>query len=429
MAYYVINGGKPLTGEITIPGNKNAILPAMAAALLTDREVILTNVPVIRDVSTMAKIIIGLGASVKGVSTDKLIISAKNLKNNQPDPKLVADLRASVLLIGPILTRFGRVTLRHPGGDLIGRRSIGQHLDALEQMGARVQQDGLKVEITANKLIGTRVYLKESSVTATENTMMAASRAEGTTAIINAALEPHVYCLGEMLREMGVEISGHGTNTIMIAGQDKLIGCEHWVRPDHIEAGTWAIAAAATRGKILIHGVMGEDIWQIKKVFGEMGVVFELINCDKHHDQPGEVCLAAYGKDLKSTPKIQTGVWPAFPTDLMSPAIVLATQCAGMTLAHDWMYEGRMFFVDRLIKMGANIIMADPHRVIISGPTKLYGRQTSSPDIRAGVALVIASLIAVGKSEIHMAELIDRGYEHLDKRLRALGADITRKDD
>lgn len=428
MAHYVIDGGRPLTGEIVVPGNKNAVLPAMVASLLTAETVRLTNVPAIRDVATIGKILADLGVQINNTGDRTLELNASGALNRGPNSDLVADLRASVLLIGPMLARFGRVTIRHPGGDLIGRRSIDQHLNGLAQMGAETSQNGLVNEISGG-LHGGRVYLQEASVTATENIMMAAALIEEETVIVNAASEPHVFCLGEMLKDMGAEVKGHGTNLMKIKGRRRLKGCEHWIRPDHIEAGTWAIAAAASNGEITVHGVMEDDFWQIKEVLEKMGVIFQKAGCQVHTDRAGMICFTAKRGRLMSTEKIRAGLWPAFPTDLMSPVIVLATQCRGMTLAHDWMYEGRMFFVDRLIKMGANIIMADPHRVIINGPTKLWGRQTSSPDIRAGAALVIAALIAEGRSEIYMAELIDRGYEHLEEKLKSLGANITREND
>lgn len=427
MAKFVIEGGQPLRGSITVPGNKNAVLPAMAAALLTDEKVELENVPHILDVKTMGLLLSDLGVTVEGTNTRKVRLSAKQAKSKQPDEKLVADLRASVLLLGPMLARFGKATLRHPGGDIIGRRSIDQHISALTQLGATVKKSGLVNILSAKKLVGGRVYLREASVTATENLVMAAVLADGETEIVNAASEPHVVCLGKLLTKMGAKISGLGTNKINISGVNRLYGCTHAVRPDYIEAGTWAAAAAATGGEIEIHCVHPEDMVPVMGVIGEIGVIGEEINCREHlPNSEGLVCIRAKRGRLRGGVKLQTNIWPGFPTDLMSPVIVLATQAEGMTLAHDWMYEGRMFFVDRLIKMGANIIIADPHRVIISGPTPLFGRYTSSPDIRAGIALVLAALVAKGESQINMAELVDRGYEMLEQRLVKLGAKIAR---
>lgn len=427
MAKFVIEGGQPLRGSITVPGNKNAVLPAMAASLLTDENIEILNVPHILDVKTMGLLLSGLGVKVEGTNTRSVRLSAKKSVSKQPNEKLVADLRASVLLLGPMLTRFGKVTLRHPGGDIIGKRSIDQHISALRQLGATVEKSGLVNTLTASNLTGARVYLKEASVTATENLLMAAVKAKGKTEVLNAASEPHVVCLGRMLNKMGAKIEGLGSNRLAITGVKKLTGCRHAVRPDHIEAGTWAILAAATDGEIDIHCVHPEDMVPVWGVIREIGVIGEEINCREHTPNPERlVCIRAKRGKLTGGVKLQTNIWPGFPTDLMSPAIVLATQAEGTTLAHDWMYEARMFFVDRLIKMGANIIIADPHRVIISGPTPLFGRNTSSPDIRAGMALVIAALVARGKSQINMAELVDRGYEMPEQRLVRLGAKISR---
>lgn len=416
MSSFIINGGKPLTGEINVPGNKNAVLPAMVAALLTDQEVILENVPQIRDVKTMGNLLVGLGADLREPDAHSVAILAKNLKRKEPDEKLVADLRASVLLLGPLLSRFGETVIRHPGGDIIGRRSIDEHLKALEKLGVKIEIEGILNKLSVKKLHGADIHLTEASVTATENIMMAAVKAKGETQITNAAAEPHVQCLGILLNKMGAKIEGVGTSRINIQGVNSLRGCNHRIRTDHIEVGTWAIVAAVTGGEISVQGVIKEDLLPMKAVFEPMGIII------KEYDSSAKFSRGT----LTAYPAVKTNIWPGFPTDLMSPMIVLATQCRGMTLAHDWMYEGRMFFVDRLIKMGANIIVADPHRIIINGPTPFYPRHSSSPDIRAGAALVIASLAANGESVIDMAEIIDRGYENLEQRLIGLGADIKR---
>lgn len=427
MASLIIEGNTALTGEITVSGNKNAVLPAMAASLLTDDLVTLENVPRIRDVKTMGLLLSDMGVTVDGTNTHSVHLSAKKVAAKKPDDKLVADLRASVLLLGPLLARFGSVTVRHPGGDIIGRRSIDEHLKALTKMGARVHRSGIVNSLTVSSgLKGAQIYLSDASVTATENTMMAASLADGDTEIVNAASEPHVVCLGTMLTHMGANISGIGTRTIRIRGVSRLHGCTHAIRPDYTEFGTWAIAAATTGGNIRIHGVHKDDVLPITSILTAMGVVFEHHECKQHRADPDLRCVGVHRGQLTSYPHLVTNIWPGFPTDLMSPAIVLSTQCQGTTLAHDWMYEGRMFFVDRLIKMGAQIIIADPHRVIINGPTQLFGRHSASPDIRAGVALVIAALSAKGNSVINMVELIDRGYEDFDKRLFLLGARLKR---
>lgn len=428
MTSFIIEGGKPLRGSIAVSGNKNAVLPAMAASLLTDDEVVLENVPRISDVRTMGLLLQDLGVHVEGTSTKSLRLEAKSAVSKQPDDKLVADLRASVLLLGPMLVRFGRATIRHPGGDIIGRRSIDQHLRAFQAMGATVTKSGIVNSLTAKKLHAANIYLTETSVTATENIMMAGVFAEGETVVTNAAAEPHVVCLGRLLKKMGAKIEGLGTHQLVIKGVSTLRGCRHTIRPDHTEMGTWAIATALTDGDVVIHDVHPEDLVPISAVLTAMGVAMTAVSCEQHPMTDGaeRVCIRVTRGDLVALPVIRTNVWPGFPTDLMSPTIVLATQCNGTTLAHDWMYEGRMFFVDRLIKMGANIIIADPHRVIVSGPTQLFGRRSASPDIRAGVALVLAALAAKGTSTINMIELIDRGYEHIDKRLTDLGALVKR---
>lgn len=425
MATLNIEGNTPLHGEVFVPGNKNAVLPAMAASLLTDQAVTLENVPHIADVKTMGLLLQDLGVRVEGTSTRSVRLNATQARSKQPSDKLVADLRASILLVGPMLARFGKVMIRHPGGDIIGRRSIDQHLVAFQQMGASVEKSGIMNALTAKKLHGTTIYFVEASVTATESVMMAASLADGETNIINAAAEPHVVCLGQLLKTMGARIDGLGTHLLRIRGVSTLSGATHAIRPDFIEVGTWAIAAAVTDGDVTIHSVHPEDLLPVRVILSEMGVKIQETQCRKEHAE-GHVCVRVTKGNLVAYSRLRTNVWPGYPTDLMSPTIVLATKCQGTTLAHDWMYEGRMFFVDRLIKMGAHIIIADPHRVIINGPTPLFGRHSASPDIRAGMALVIAALSAKGKSEINMAELIDRGYEQLEKRLSGLGARVKR---
>lgn len=427
MAKFIIEGNTSLHGEVTVSGNKNAVLPTMAASLLTDEEVVLENVPHIRDVKTMGMLLQDLGVHVSGTGNRMVQLISKNAVSKQPNGKLVADLRASILLLGPMLARFGRVTLRHPGGDIIGRRSIDEHLRALVMLGATVEKRGIVNTISAKKLVGNRIHLTAASVTATENVLMAASLAEGETVVTNAASEPHVVCLARLLNSMGADISGVGTSTIHVRGVSQLHGTHHAVRPDYIEAGTWIVASAATDGDVTIHSVHRDDLEPFASIFTEMGVEIQERQCtDRQHAGEGMTCIRAKRGKLQAYPHLHTNIWPGFPTDLMSPSIVLATQAKGMTLAHDWMYEGRMFFVDRLIKMGADIIIADPHRVIVNGPTPLFGRKCSGPDIRAGIALVIAAIVAKGKSEINMVELIDRGYENLEKRLQALGAKVRR---
>lgn len=427
MAKYIIEGGIPLKGKIRAAANKNAVLPAMAATLLTTKECVLENVPKIRDVEVMGDILKSLGAKVKGLGTNKLRICTKNAKGTVIDQKFAAKLRASVLLLGPLLAKFGKATLPHPGGDVIGKRSIDTHIGLLKELGAKIEQKDLIYNCSVKKLKGKRIFLDETSVTATENAMMAASLAEGVTVIKNAACEPHIVCLANFLRKMGAEIEGASTSIIKVKGKKSLHGTTHRIRPDHIEAGTWAIAAAATSSEIEIEEVIPNDVDMILMYLSKMGVDFEWRNkISQEEDYEKINSLFIKKSKIISTNKIDANVWPAFPTDLISPMIVLATQAEGTTLIHDWMYEGRMFFVDKLIKMGADIIISDPHRVVVSGHKKLYGREITSPDIRAGIALVIAALCAEGKSIIHEVELIERGYQEVEQRLQNLGAKIKR---
>lgn len=417
MAKYLIDGGIPLKGKIKTAGNKNAVLPCMTASLLTDEPVVLENVPQIRDVAVMAEIFVNYGVKITGLGTDKLTIGASNIHPVRPEKNLIEKLRASILLLGPLLARLGEVSLYHPGGDIIGKRSIDTHLRALEKLGAKFDAKNELYRGKVTKLTGTEIFLDEASVTATENILLAASLAEGETVIKNAACEPHVVCLAEMLTKMGASIEGAGSNIIKIAGHKKLRGVTQTIRPDHIETGTWIVAAAVTGGEVEIENCVKEDLEMIITYFRRMGVNLSWKN---------ETTLLVKPSKLKAIPKIDANIWPGFPTDLISPTIVLATQATGSTLIHDWMYEGRMFFVDKLIRMGANIVISDPHRVVVFGQSKLTGREIISPDIRAGMALVIAALCAQGKSSINRIELIERGYEKAVERLKLLGANIEK---
>lgn len=420
MSKFIIQGGMPLRGKIKTAGNKNAVLPCMAAGLLTSEPVILENVPQIRDVEVMSRILQSYGVKIEKIEKDSLKLQSDKLTAVTVDQNIIEKLRASVLLLGPLLARFGEISLFHPGGDIIGKRSIDTHLQALKKLGAQFEtRDELYIGKAA-KLKGTEVFLDESSVTATENILLAASLSTETTVIKNAACEPHVVCLCEMLAKMGTDITGAGSNIITIKGSSTLHGTKHSIRPDHIETGTWIITAAATGSEIEIENCVQEDMEMITTYFNRMNVKLSWKNTTTLLVKPSK---------LKAIPKIDANVWPGFPTDLISPAIVLATQASGSTLVHDWMYEGRMFFVDKLIRMGANIVISDPHRVVVSGPTKLFGRDIISPDIRAGMALVIASLCAHGSSTIHRIELIERGYEKVDERLKKLGAKIEKVED
>ncbi len=417
MPKFLIQGGTPLSGEIAVAANKNAVLPMMAASLLTDEDCYLDNVPAIADVATMAEILQELGAEVAFLPENRVRINCSGATSFHPSELLVERLRASIVLMGPLLARFGRANMHHPGGDAIGTRSIGTHIHALEGMGATFEVGDNFYLARMNGIPCKRhIFLNEASVTATENAMLLAASQPGLTTIRNAAGEPHVANLAIQLGAMGAHIEGAGSNVVTVEGCSNLKGASAPIWPDHVEAGTFAALAAACRGTVRITNVIPDHLDMILLVLEQMGVDFRL---------EGNM-MEVRPADLRAAPKIQTGIWPAFPTDLASIFIVLATQARGMTLVHDWMYEARMFFVDRLLQMGANIVLADPHRAVVSGPSDLRGREISSPDIRAGIALVMAALIATGESEIDRIELIDRGYERIDERLQALGARIER---
>lgn len=417
MAKFVIDGGAPLKGEIEVAANKNAVLPMMAACLLTDEDCYLDNVPGIADVETMSGILRELGALVEPLPGKRLHINCADVRSYEPPAHLVERLRASIVLMGPLLARFGRADMHHPGGDAIGTRSIATHLRALQDMGGIFTLEDNFYCGRVNGVSGDgRIFLDEASVTATENAMLFAAARPGTTVIRNAASEPHVANLARQLEGMGARVEGAGSNVVRVHGAGRLHGASETVWPDHIEAGTFAALAAACGGSVTIKNVVPEHLDMVLLVLRRMGVEFWL----------DEGVMEIGPSELRAVPKIQTGVWPMFPTDLASIFIVLATQAAGMTLVHDWMYEGRMFFIDRLVQMGANVVLADPHRAVIAGVSALRGREFVSPDIRAGIALVVAGLIASGRSQIDHIELIDRGYERIDQRLRSLGAQIER---
>lgn len=416
MARFEITGGSKLNGKIKVAGNKNSALPIMAACLLTEDTCIVENVPNISDVSTMAELLELAGAKIMGLGTDKLTVSAAKIKEIEFPHQLTEKLRAAVLLLGPMLARIGKVKMGYPGGDIIGRRPLETHIQALESLGATIiKQDDYYVA-KGPKFMGREIFLQEASVTATENAIMAAVVADGQTIIKRAASEPHVVDLCQFLTKMGADISGIGSNVLAIEGVKRLNGTTHEIRPDHIEVGTFAILAAVTGGKIEISPIIKEDLEMILLTLAKFGVDYQLAD-----DQ-----LTVSGSKLKAVEKVVTDVWPGFPTDLMAPTIVLATQAQGITLLHDWLYESRMFFVDKLLSMGAQVEIADPHRVLVYGPTKLRGQRLDTPDIRAGIALVIAALAAQGKSTIERAELIERGYENIVQRLTELGAKIKR---
>ncbi len=420
---YVVEGGRTLSGSIEPAGNKNAALPIIAAALLTPDRVTLQNVPRILDTETLVELVRSVGASANWTGTNTLEIEAKALSAKELDPVLCAKIRASILLAGPMLARCGEVALPPPGGDVIGRRRVDTHFLAFEQLGAEyVTSD--RYEFRAKKLVGADVFLDEPSVTGTENALMAAVAAEGTTILRNAASEPHVQDLAHFLVAMGAQIEGIGTNTLVVHGGSSLGSATHRIGPDHIEVGSFIGLAAVTRSELTVTNAGVQHLRSIRMGFERLG-----IECDVDGDNL--IIPADQPRDIRSdlgghVPKLEDQPWPAFPADVMSIAIVTATQCNGMILMHEKMFESRLFFVDKLIGMGARIVLCDPHRVIISGPSALRGARVESPDIRAGMAMLLAALCAEGTSTIHNARQIERGYERIDQRLNALGAKIER---
>ncbi|RJQ13763.1 UDP-N-acetylglucosamine 1-carboxyvinyltransferase [Candidatus Parcubacteria bacterium] len=415
MAKFIVTGGKKLKGEIAASGSKNAALPIIAASLLSSQRSIIRNVPLIKDVLTLVELIKSLGAKVI-FESHNLYIEPGSINSHTPNPQLAGKLRGSILLLGPMLAHFGKIHIPYPGGDLIGPRPIDTHLKALKQLGAEVEEgDILKLE--AKRLKGTRIILSEASVTATENLLMAATLAQGETIIRLAAMEPHVVELAKILKDMGAKIEGIGTPTLTIKGVKELHGFIHTLEPDPIEVGSFAILAATTKSPITIKGVNPENLDAVLIKLSEIGVNWKLNDNNLLIEPPPKPYQAA---------KIQTGLYPALPTDLQSPFGVLATQAQGTSLIHDWMYEGRLAYINELRKMGANAFILDPHRAIIHGPTPLYGKEIHSLDIRSGITMIIASLAASGQSIINDAEIIDRGYENIEARLQNLGAQIER---
>ncbi len=418
MSKFIIEGGNPLNGEIKVAGNKNAALPIIAAAALTDEDCIIENLPAIRDVDVMLEILADLGKRVERTAPNVYKISGAIAKTRVNDA-LANKLRASILYLSVILAKTGEVEMVPPGGCIIGRRNVDSHFDVIESFGATLEFDEKNYKANLSSPRAPYIFLKEASVTATENAMLLAASVTGETTIENAASEPHVSDLADVLKKMGAGISGRGTNRLSISGKEKLSGFRHRIMPDHIEAGTLAIAAAATKGEMIIHDAYHEHLRMTYHYMKQMNIDLEFLDHQTLKVRPSD--------PVSQAKKIQVGLWPGFPTDLMSPMIVLATQAKGTTLCHDWMFEGRMFFVDKLIIMGAQIVQCDPHRVLVSGRTMLRGQELSSPDIRAGIALVIAALTARGMSRIDRVELVDRGYEDIAARLNKLGASIKRE--
>lgn len=420
---YIVEGGHVLTGTIEPSGNKNAALPIVAAALLTDQRVELRNVPRIRDIEVLVELIQSVGAEARWLDRNSLEIRAANLRPTDLDPDLCARVRASILLAGPMLARCGEVRLPPPGGDVIGRRRIDTHFLALEQLGAKITVDGA-YHFKAEKLVGADVFLDEPSVTATENALCAAVYAEGTTILRNCASEPHVQDLAQFLMAMGATIEGVGTNTMTIHGGQPLGAATHRIGADHIEVGSLIGLAAVTKSEITIQNAGVEHLRSTLMNFERLGIRCQVRGNDLFIPSGQEMRVQDdFGGHI---PTISDQPWPAFPADTMSIAIVTATQCAGVVMMFEKMFESRMFFVDKLIAMGARIVLCDPHRAIVAGPSKMRGARLESPDIRAGMAMLIAAMCADGTSTINNAQQIERGYERIDERLNAMGAKITR---
>ncbi len=424
MVKFVFEGGAPLSGTIGPAGNKNGALPILAAAILTDEPVVVRNVPRIRDVDAMLRILEALGAEVAWRGPNEVSVCSADINEVSVDPELAELIRASFLLAGPLLARFGRAVMPPPGGDVIGRRRLDPHLDAFRAMGASTDCARDIVLSAPRGLRPSDVFMDEPSVMATENALMAAALTPGATVLGNVASEPHVQDLARMLVKMGADIQGIGSNLLTVNGAERLHGCEHDVAPDHIEIGSFMALAGVTGGELLVKGAVADDLRMIRLVFERLGLRSELRGEDVLVPGGQKLVVQADVGEYKS--KIQDGPWPAFPADLTSIAVALATQAQGSILIHEWMFENRLIFADKLILMGADIVMCDPHRAIVTGPRRLRGQRLESPDIRAGMAMLLAALCAEGRSEIGNVRQIDRGYERIDERLRELGANIER---
>jgi UDP-N-acetylglucosamine 1-carboxyvinyltransferase len=416
MSTLLIQGGRSLNGRVDVEGNKNAALPLMAACLLTEEPCVLTNVPRIADVEVMARLLLDLGAEVEGIGGTTLRIECRQVTKHEPDSALVGRLRGSVLLLGPLLARRGAAHVAPPGGDFPARRTIRTHIEALTAMGARmVEGPGHRLEVPGG-LKPASIYLDEASVTGTETALLAAAAAPGVSEIRHAACEPHVVELCQFLRGMGVGISGEGSHTIRVEGGMRLSGAEKRLDGDYIEAGSWAVVGAITGGEVEIGGTRPLDMEVVSSVLRKMRV--ECV-------QDGDVFSVRRGA-LVGAGRITTGLWPGFPSDLVSLVTVLATQAEGATLVHDWLYELRLFALEQLSGMGADLFLCDPHRIIVTGPCKLRGKTLDSRDIRSGMALIAAALAAEGQSRVEPLETVERGYSRLVERLQALGADVSK---
>jgi UDP-N-acetylglucosamine 1-carboxyvinyltransferase len=425
MESFVIEGGTPLAGRVSAAGNKNGALPILAATLLASEPITLRNVPRIRDVDTMVELLADVGAEVEWIGPNEIRIDASNASKTDLDPELCSRIRASFLLAGPLLARFGRASVPPPGGDVIGRRRLDPHVHALAELGVDVEING-RFDMRTSGLQGRRIFLDEASVMATENAVMAATLSAGETVIGNAACEPHVQDLCRFLGSLGAQIDGIGSNVLRVRGVQQLRGGEWRIAPEHIEVASFIGLAAVTGGDVTVDNVDIEDLDPILPVFKRLGVEVELFETSVRVPPGQELVIE---DDLgDQIPKIEDGPWPAFPADLTSIALAVATQARGTVLIFEKMFENRLFFVDKLVSMGARIILCDPHRAVVTGPAKLYGQRMASPDIRAGMAMLIASLCAEGISTIGNVGEIDRGYERIDARLRALGARIDRTD-
>jgi len=430
MSRFVIKGGRPVSGVHRVPGNKNAALPMLAASLLTAEPVVLRNLPLIADVRTMIDLLAELGAQVELDGERRTVrICARRVKSTHLSKALCGKVRSSILFAGPLLARCGCAKLYPPGGDVIGRRRIDTHLDGFRRLGASVRTGGTYLFKAAKRLEAQRILLDEASVTATENLVMAAVLAKGTTLLYNAACEPHVQDLCRMINAMGGRIGGIGTNLLTIEGVESLHGTEQRVGPDYIDAGSYMAAALVTGGELTVEGVEPADFEALERPFKRLGVRWAFDREARSLRLPARQRLKTAYDLGDAIPKIEDGPWPMFPSDLMSVLIVLATQTRGTTLFFEKMFESRMYFVDHLIGMGARIVQCDPHRVVVTGPTQLHGTRVASPDIRAGMALLVAALCAKNETVILNAGSIDRGYESVELELRRLGAGIERVND
>lgn len=417
MASVKIEGGRALSGRVTVEGNKNSALPLIAACMLTDQPCEISNVPRIRDVAVLLDLIEALGATVEGKGTGTVRIQCTRVTGDRPDPLLVGRLRGSVLLLGPLLARTGSARLAPPGGDFPARRTISTHLDALTAMGAVPLDEPGHAMHAPDGLKGASFYLDEASVTGTETALLAAAAADGPSEIRHAAMEPHVVELCEFLQGMGVGVEGAGSSTLRVHPPARLSGARHRLAGDYIEAGSWGVVAAITNGHIEVTGARSADLEVIAAPLKRMG-----LDCSYDNDT-----LVVRPSTLRAVRRITTGLWPGFPSDLVSLVTVLATQADGRTLVHDWLYELRLFALEQMSAMRADLFLCDPHRMIVSGPTRLRGRALDSRDLRSGMALIAAALAAEGESRITPLETVERGYASLIERLRSLGAQVERE--